>query len=355
MSSTTDPLKGAMIGAGFFAGFQAEAWRRVPGARVTAVADVDLPRAQAFAAKWGIPRAYGDAAEMLEAERPAFVDIATRPESHRALCDLAAARGVHVICQKPLAPSWEESVAIARAFAGPGATRPRLLVHENWRWQPWYRVCRRILDEGTLGRLFHIGFRMRTGDGRGPTPYSVQPYFRDMPRLLIYETAVHYLDTFRFLAGEIERVFCQTARINPVIRGEDCALVTISFVSGAHGLIDGNRLSGVGPSPVAFGEMTIECERGTLRVSPDGRLLRTPHGADEAVVELPPPTGDGYKGDSVFAVQAHMVECLRAGRPAESEVEDYLRTVAAVFACYQSAETGRPIAPTTLAQERGSP
>ena len=45
---------------------------------------------------------------------------------------------------------------------------------------------------------------MRTGDGRGPEPYQPQPYFRDMERLLVYETAVHFLDTFRFLGGEFD-------------------------------------------------------------------------------------------------------------------------------------------------------
>jgi predicted dehydrogenase len=42
-----------------------------------------------------------------------------------------------------------------------------------------------------------------------------------MPRLLLYETGVHFLDTFRFLGGEMESVFCQTDRINPTIQGED--------------------------------------------------------------------------------------------------------------------------------------
>src|SRR5262245_66495913 len=76
-----NPLKGAMIGAGRFARFQAEAWSRVEGARIVAVADAAPGRAEEFSERFGIPRAYRDAAEMLEGERPDFVDIVTRPDS----------------------------------------------------------------------------------------------------------------------------------------------------------------------------------------------------------------------------------------------------------------------------------
>jgi predicted dehydrogenase len=54
-------------------------------------------------------------------------------------------------------------------------------------------------------------------------PHTVQPYFRAMPHLLIYETLVHFLDTFRFLAGEIVTVLCPTRRVNPLIAGYESA------------------------------------------------------------------------------------------------------------------------------------
>ena len=63
-----DPsLKGVMIGAGFFARFQAEAWKRIERVEIVAVADPLPGRAEAFAAEYGIPRSYTDAAAMLQA------------------------------------------------------------------------------------------------------------------------------------------------------------------------------------------------------------------------------------------------------------------------------------------------
>ena len=334
-------LRGVLIGAGFFAGFQAEAWRRIEGAEIIAVADTQPERAAEFAHRWGIPRAYADAAAMLEVERPDFVDIATRPDSHRALTALAAQHGAQVICQKPMAPSWEECVAMADGCDAAGV---RLLIHENWRWQPWYREIKRLLDAGTLGEPYHVGFTMRTGDGRGTEPYSVQPYFREMERLLLYETAVHFVDTFRFLLGDIASVFCQTGRINPRIRGEDYALVQIAFAhGGAYGLIDANRISGPFPPEVAFGHLRLEGDRGMVRLTPDGRLWLTAYGGEETEHRFST-TDQGYKGDSVYAIQRHFVHCLRTGEISECEGRVYLKTVAAVFACYRSADTGQPVA-----------
>src|SRR5690606_28249875 len=145
--------------------------------------------------------------------RPDFVDIITPPETHLEAVQLAAERGIHVICQKPLAPTLEESRRIVEVARDAGI---RFLVHENWRWQPWYREIKRQLESGALGELFSISVRMRMGDGWQPDAYLArQPFFRTYPRLLVYETAVHFLDTFRFLGGEVESIYCRLSKRNP--------------------------------------------------------------------------------------------------------------------------------------------
>ncbi len=326
--------RGIFIGAGFFAQFQAEAWKRLPEAEITAVVDAIPGKAQAFADRFGIARAYTSADEALKQERPEFVDIATRPESHLELTWLAASQGAHVICQKPMAPTMAECVAMCEACESAGV---RLLIHENWRWQPWNRELKRRLDRGEIGRVFQLSFFWRTGDGAGPAPYPTQPYFRQMPRLLVYETLVHLLDTFRFLAGPCQVTHSHLARINPVIVGEDHAIIHLRFDSGAIGLIDGNRFTGPVPAPVAMGQLLVEGERGLLRVAPTGTLHFQPAGGTE--VQLPfQPIESGYKGDSVLATQQHLLACLRDNRPAESEGRDYLKTVALVDACYERSK-----------------
>jgi predicted dehydrogenase len=154
-----------------------------------------------------------------------------------------------------------------------------------------------------------------------------------MPRLLIYESLIHILDTFRFLGGEMQIESCRTQRLNPAIVGEDQALIITRFGSGAAGLIDANRFTGPVPAPVAMGICIVEGTDGMLRVSPHGELFLTRAGQSEERLPYTPPNR-GYKGDSVFATQAHVIEGLRTGAATESEGRDYLRTVALVEACY---------------------
>ncbi|MDC0502963.1 Gfo/Idh/MocA family oxidoreductase [Verrucomicrobiales bacterium] len=143
-----------------------------------------------------------DFKKVLTEEKPDFVDIITPPETHLDLCKIAVAHGVDVICQKPLAPTYEETlelVSLAKESSG------RYMVHENWRWQPRYRELKRLITEGTLGEIYHFTMKTRLGDGWGEDAYLArQPFFREYPRLFIFETGVHFLDTFRLLFGEVE-------------------------------------------------------------------------------------------------------------------------------------------------------
>ena len=331
-----EPLKGVMIGAGRFARFQVEAWRRVEGAQIVAVADVAPGRSEEFSERFGIARAYQDISEMLERERPEFVDIVTRPDSHLELVRLAALHGAHVICQKPMAPSWEGCLAMVSAC---NDVNVRLLIHENWRWQPWYREIKRLLDQGAVGKPFYASFVMRNSDGRGAEPYPAQPYFRAMERLLVYEMVVHFLDTFRFLLGEIKSVFCRMGRVNQAIKGEDYTLIQLTFENGARGLIDANRISGPARREPISEELIVEGDRGKIRLARDCRIWLDEYGDAERPLDYAIPA-EGYRGDSVRAAQRHFISCLRTGERCESEGKDYLKTVAAVFACYDSAETG---------------
>ena len=326
-------MTGAMIGAGYFARFQAQAWKRLPGVKMVAVGDAAKGKAEGFAKEFDIPRAYESVEEMIEREAPDFVDIATRPEAHLQLTRMAAARGAHVICQKPMAPTMDECEAMCEVCERAGV---RLLIHENWRWQPWYREAKRILDSGQIGAARRIEFDWRTGDGAGPKPYVTQPYFSTMPRLLIFETLVHLLDTFRFLAGEFHVKGCETRRINPVIAGEDWAEIEVAFDAGASGKIRGDRVTGPVPAPVAMGSLVMEGEMGALRMAPDGHLFVTMRGEAEREADFVP-TPLGYKGDSVFATQKHLIDCLGSGMQAESEGREYLKTVALVEECYRLA------------------
>src|SRR5207344_780650 len=114
-----------------------------------AVADPDPARARARADEFGIPRTYADAESMLGAEEIDALDVASPRETHAAWVDAAAARGIDVLCQKPMTPTLAESEALVRRVDG----KTRLMAHENWRFRPWYRELKRWIDAGELGDL----------------------------------------------------------------------------------------------------------------------------------------------------------------------------------------------------------
>ena len=201
---------------------------------------------------------------MLDRERPDFVDIITPPETHEEMCAFAAARGIHIICQKPLAPSCEASERIVDNSAAAGV---RFMVHENFRWQPWYRAIKDVQARGDIGDFTHIHFLMRMGDGWGEDAYLArQPFFREYPRLLFYETGVHFIDTFRFLLGDVASVVAETKRLNPAIRGEDAGQLLLKFQNGSTAIWDANRYneSEAETPRFTFGELRIDGTAGHL-------------------------------------------------------------------------------------------
>ena len=130
------PLRIGLVGAGFVSQHHLNGWQREAArACVVAIADPSLRHAQARASAYGIPAVYTSAAAMFDRERLDAVDIAAPREVHAELVRLAAARGMSVICQKPLAPTYDEAQSLADDMS---ALRVRLMVHENWRFRPCY-------------------------------------------------------------------------------------------------------------------------------------------------------------------------------------------------------------------------
>jgi predicted dehydrogenase len=327
---TQGVLKGAMIGCGWFAANHLHAWRRIPDVQIIAAADLSLDRARKFA-----ERAYSSAEEMLDHEQVDFVDIATHAASHLALVRMAAERKIPIICQKPIAPDWAGALQIVSAAESAGV---RLMIHENWRWQPWYRQAHEMIARGEIGAPTVFGFRFRRRDGLLDDPYADQSYFRQERRLILQQTLVHQMDTARFLFGEIDSVFAQTSRRNTGILAEDQAIIVVSLESGVHGWIDGHRFLDPDPPGPVMGDAVFEGEDGVISVLPTGDVYR-----NNVLVWRNDIAPTLYGGDCVRATQAHFISCLRDGSPFESAGRSYLRTFAAVEAGYRSAMERRNI------------
>ena len=335
-------LRVAVAGSGYFSRFHYDAWARLERAELAGLASLDRDSAAFMAEEYGVPTVFEDVASMLDDLRPDLLDIATPPASHRALVALAAERGVPVVCQKPLAPSSAEASDLVEAAERAGIP---LIVHENFRYMPWFRRARGLIEAGRLGRLHSIHFRMRPGDGQGPRAYlDRQPYFQTMPQFLIHETGIHFVDVFRYLMGEVEAVSARLRRLNPAIAGEDAGVVVFEFAGGAHGVLDGNRLNDhvADDCRLTMGEMHLEGSAGVLRLDGFGRLWWKPHRGAE--VEEPYDWAQrGFAGDCVYALQQDVLAHLLDGKPKVNDGRAYLTNIRIEQAIYRSHETGRRV------------
>jgi predicted dehydrogenase len=328
----------AVVGAGYFAPFHLEGWQQA-GAQVVALCDLDAARAQALALRFGIEQTFADVAQMLNAVDVDLVDVVLPPQAQAAVVRAALDRRRATICQKPFGRDLADAGAMT---AWAEAANVPLVVHENFRFTPWFRESRRLIDAGLFGRLYGLTFRLRPGDGQGPRAYLArQPYFQQMPQLLVRETAVHFIDTFRYLCGEVLAVTARLRRLNPVIAGEDAGLVIFEFDDDRMALFDGNRLNDhVAANPRrTLGEAWIEGEAGVLRLDGDARLWWKPHHGDEAEHSYER-GGDSAFGGACTALQAHVLAHLHSGAPLENQARDYLVNLQVQAAIYHSHDIG---------------
>ena len=324
-------LRVAMAGAGFASGLHLAGWARVPSAELVAICDPNTDKAAARAREFGIASVFRDAAEMLDAARPDAIDIVAPMHAHVPLCLLAATKGVHILCQKPLAPSLAEAQSVARAVDG----KVRLMVHENWRFRAHYRQIKRWLDEAALGEPVSAIMQVRSSgllaNEEGVLPQLMrQPFFAQLERLLIGEVLIHHLDVLRWLFGPLRVTTARTGRHCAEVRGEDHAVILLEG-QRRWALLDSSLVVPVAP-PTPTDRLEIVGTKGTVLL--EGNVLRLQGRRDELITfDL----AAGY-GDSYAAAIAHFAAALASDTPFETGPEDNLQTLALVEDAYALAQ-----------------
>jgi len=326
------PFRVALAGAGMVTRHHLAAWAKLPQVEIVAICARHLQSAKTRAAEYHIPGVYDDVTEMLDKTNPDILDIATPPEMHAGQVKLAAQRGIHVLCQKPMTPDLTEA---ERLVADVGE-RIRFMIHENWRFRPQFRKAAQWISQNKVGaiREFHLtvrssGLITRTAEGR-LFALERQPFLVGLKRFLILEVLIHHLDTARFLAGPMRVVAAIAARFCADVIGEDMALITLETDSGAIGTVAGNfGAAGFPPLPTdrleVIGEKaSILLDTNVLAIS--GEETETLHFDMQAA----------YQKSYDNAI-AHFIDCLQSGDPFETDRLDNLKTLQLVADAYRLA------------------
>ena len=345
MMARNGRLRVGLIGCGFISARHGPAWLAAEDAELVAVCDQDLPKAQRRAAEWGVSAVYGDAEDMLDNERLDAVDIATRPGTHSLLVGMAAARGIHVLCQKPLAPTLEEAAAMVTTCERAGV---RFMVNEMWRYLPPIAAMGRLIRTGVLGPVHYLRFLWgRQAFRKSHQVFTDQPYFVEMPKLIVYEAMIHSIDAARSLAGEVESVYARMARVTGGIQGEDMALVVLGHQGGATSSHDASWATpGGAPGDAAYAwrmagrDASVDYSeaRGELRLI-DAHQVR--------LLERYPDWATPHQ-QAFIACIGHFAHAVRFDEPFWSSARDNLRTLAATLAAYDSVASGQVVRPPEI-------
>jgi D-apiose dehydrogenase len=335
-------LRGGLIGCGFFSINHLHGWRNVKGASIVAICDRDPARLAVVGDQFEIARRYRSAEEMMGEEKLDFVDIATTVSSHRVLVEMAAARQIAVICQKPFAQSISDASAMVAACDSAGV---QLMVHENFRWQSAIQTVGALLANGEIGLPFwgRVSFRSAYD------VFSGQPYLATGERFIIEDLGIHILDIARFLFGDVGSLTARTRRVNPAIRGEDVATMLLDHTNGVTSVVDCSYATRLTEEPFPETLIEVDGSEGSLRLNQGYKLVVVDKNGvrrQDAAPPLLPWASRPWHNiqESVQAIQSHWIECLRtAGEPATSG-RDNIKTLGLVEAAYKSARTGETVA-----------
>ncbi|MHB8216276.1 MAG: Gfo/Idh/MocA family protein [Candidatus Sulfotelmatobacter sp.] len=228
-------LKTAIVGCGKVAGTHALAYQALPNSELVSVCDISGDRAQAFARNLQV-NAYTDLAEMLEREHVDVLSVCTQHTQHPAAVEMAAAAGVHVISEKPLAV---DLASCDRAIAAARAAGIKLGVISQRRWYEPVQRMKEAIDAGKIGKPVLAIVNML--GWREPAYYRSDPWrgtWEGEGGGVVVSQAPHYLDLMSWFMGPAVELHGYWDNYNhPGIEVDDTVLASVRFKNGGMGSI----------------------------------------------------------------------------------------------------------------------
>lgn len=331
----------AVVGAGGIADGAHMPAIRSQGDRVevVAVVDVDAERSRAFAARWEIPAARTDLAEMLAADRPDLAVVCTPPGAHREAIVACLDAGVSVWCEKPPALSLAEYDEIA-AHEHDGAVVSYVFQH---RFGSGATTLRAQIDAGALGRPLVAVCH---------TLWYRPPSYFDLPWRGRWDTegggptmghGIHQMDLALSLLGDWTEVRAMTGTLDRDVETEDVSMAMVRLESGAMLSVVNSLLSPRETSYLRFdfSDATVELTHLYGYDNSHWRWTPAAHVDDVARTDGWAPADD--LPSSHAAQLSALLDSLAAGERPAAGGHDGRRSLELAAGLYQSAMTGRPV------------
>lgn len=326
------------IGILSFAHLHAEAYigsiRDLPGVELLGIADEDPDRGQHFADQFDA-RLFDSYAALL-AEKPDGVIVCSENSRHRPLVEMAAAAGVHVLCEKPLATTLADARAIIDACSQAGVI---LMTAFPMRFSAPLLEVKTQLDAGTLGRVLCLNTT-----NQGQMPIHHRRWFVD-PELAgggaLMDHIVHLADILNWWFGnDIASVYAQSNHIlhAGTVEVETGGLAMLNYGDGLFASIDCSWSKPLNYPTWGGLKMELVTERGLVIL--DAFSQNLDHYRQEPAAHQ----WLYWGSDANRAMIADFVDAIRHNRPPAVTGEDGLFALAVTLAAYQSAASGQPAA-----------
>ena len=335
----SEPRVGIM-GTGYWAYFQVGAWQAL-GVPVVAVWNRTRHRADAFAARLGIPVVCDTPEELLSRVDVDLVDVIADVDAHESLVRRAAHYGKPVICQKPMARTLDGCRRMVDACAEADVW---FAVHENFRYQPPTVALKNALDSGVCGPIVRAHLIYRSPDR---AIMDKQPALKTMDHMALRDMGPHLYDVARYLFGEI-----RSLTTLPVQAYADLPVMTgaLSLLRMASGLPVQADLTHDWPYRVYVrGEratLILDCDMQLHTITVEGETVSDTR-AWEYLPYIPRDDWDLH-GGHVFASIPACLSALRdaflKGQPAPTSGADNYRSMQAVLAAIRSVDAERTVA-----------
>lgn len=358
LSPVTRTLRVGIAGCGAISRNHLEAFRAVDDVEIVGVCDIDPDRARETAAAWGTPAAVGTVQELLGLDLD-ILSVCTPHPTHEDVVLQAAAAGVHVLCEKPIAIEIESAERMVKACDD---AQVKLGVLFQRRFWPAAQRIRAAIDDGTLGRP--IMGQCSVMLYREPEYYSRDAWrgtwANDGGGVLMTQ-AIHYIDLLQWFMGDVAEVYGKIAtyKHGGHIEVEDSATAIITFTSGAMATLEASTAV----SPSLGVQIRITGESGasaSLTEFPEGSDARVDLWAVSGTISTEPAYPEGVEGNVPLAAingqliphhtaQARdFVRAIRGGGEPAITGRDATKALRILLAVYESSRTGKPVPFTQL-------
>ena len=349
MRSTTREYRFGIIGLGMIAHFHAKAIQAMKGARLVAVASRDAAKAAEFAAQYGV-EGVGSYRALVERDDIDIVTICTPSGAHLEPTIMAAERGKHVLCEKPLEvtlPRLDRMIEVCRRH------RVRLGGIFPSRTSEVYQRIKQAVDAGRLGRITLGSAYVKWWR---PQSYYDSAAWRGTRKLdgggCLMNQGIHTIDLLQWFMGPAAEVRAFTACLaHTRIEVEDAAVAAIRFKNGALGVIEGATSAWPGHAK----KIELCGDQGGVATREDDLVTWTfakPAKGDAALLTRlgARDTGKGGAADpKAISFVGHQrqfedfVAALKTGRAPMVDGREGRKAVELILAIYKSARTAKTV------------